>query len=229
MTKAGNPGGAGPVRIVVIDDHQLVREGLTEILSTEPDFEVVGQGDSGAVAIALTTELSPDVVLLDIEMPGHRPELTIPNIRAIRPSARIVILTMHDEPRLVRDLLGLGAHAYLVKRAGREELVGAIHAVLEDSDRTVVTVSRASLERLGGRSKALLTDRELQVLELAARALSNAQIAAQLFIAEGTVKRHLTHAYAKLGAVSRVDAINKAVAAHLISTTTASRGTGKRR
>jgi DNA-binding NarL/FixJ family response regulator len=129
----------------------------------------------------------------------------------------VVVLTMHDEPRLVRSLLGAGARAYVVKSATREELLATVRMVERDPDRVVLSVSRDTLERLEGRDEGLLSARELEVLTLVATGSSNAGIAAQLHISEGTVKRHLTNAYAKLGVASRIDAVNRALSTGLVS------------
>jgi DNA-binding NarL/FixJ family response regulator len=207
------------ISVIIVDDHALFCDGVRELLSTEPDFEVVGEGRDGADAVALAAEHEPDVVLLDVAMPGPPPQVSIPRIHASSPQTRVIVLTMHDEPDLVRELMALGARGYLAKNVSREQLFGAIRTVVRDGGRTVVAVSRESLKLLeppGGATQPMLTPREQEVLALAARAMTNAQIGATLFLAPGTVKRHLTSAYRKLGAVSRIDAINRAAAAGLI-------------
>ena len=211
--------GHPPVRkisIVVVDDHTLFREGLGEILSKECDFEVVDQASSGEEGIAVVARHKPDVVLLDVEMPQHRVERTVPRIVRVSPGTRVVVLAMYDEPQLANELIRLGASAYLVKSATRAELVSVIRGVCGDEHRAVVSMSRRSFRRFGHDVGEPLSRRETEILGLAAQALSNAQIAARLYIAESTVKRHLTNIYAKLGAVSRVDAINKARSAGVI-------------
>jgi DNA-binding NarL/FixJ family response regulator len=208
-----------PITVIIVDDHALFCDGIRELLGTEQDFEVVGEGRHGGEAVALVAQHQPDVVLLDVAMPGPPPQVTIPHIHASCPQARVVVLTMHDDPDLVRELMALGACGYLAKNVSRDQLFGAIRTVVRDGGRTVVAVSRESLKLLdppGGPAQPLLTPREQEVLELAARAMTNAQIGATLFLAPGTVKRHLTSAYRKLGAVSRIDAINRAAAAGLI-------------
>ncbi|MCE7002299.1 response regulator transcription factor [Kibdelosporangium philippinense] len=208
---------ATPVRLVVVDDHTLFREGVREMLQTAPNFQVVGEGESGAQAITLAGELQPDVVLLDVEMPGPGVAVTIKQIRFTAPFTKIVILTMHDDPVLVHDLLELGASAYLVKTVGKDELVAAVRSVARGDGNVLLSVSRMTIEGLDRQHESkIISGRELEVLRLLAKAKSNAQIAAELYIAPGTVKRHLTNIYAKLGAVSRMDAVRKAVAARLI-------------
>ncbi|PPK63133.1 response regulator transcription factor [Actinokineospora auranticolor] len=212
------PGSQDEVAIVVVDDHTLFREGLREMLLTDPHFRVVGEGASGTDAVALAERLQPDVVLLDVEMPGPGARVTISRLRFAAPFTRIVILTMHDDPVLVHDLLESGASAYMVKTVAKDELIAAVRSVTRGDGNVVVSVSRTTIERLDRQQPAgkVVSERELEVLKLLAKAKSNAQIASELFITPGTVKRHLTNIYAKLGAVSRMDAVRKATAARLI-------------
>jgi DNA-binding NarL/FixJ family response regulator len=209
------------ITVAIVDDHALFCDGVRELLTHERDFEVVAEGRNGGEAVALVAQHQPDVVLLDVAMPGPPPQVTIPQIHGGSPETRVIVLTMHDDPDLVRELMALGASGYLAKNVSREQLFAAIRTVVRDGGRTVVAVSRESLKLLdpppGAAELPVLTPREQEVLELAARAMTNAQIGATLFLAPGTVKRHLTSAYRKLGAVSRIDAINRAAAAGLVS------------
>ncbi|MET9630350.1 response regulator transcription factor [Lentzea sp. NPDC006480] len=207
------------VRIVLADDHTLFREGLRELLSTDPDFDVVGEGSSGDEAIALAERHRPDVVLLDVEMPGPGAKAVILALRATMPDLNVIVLTMHDSPGVVRDLLQSGAAAYLVKNIARDQLVAAVRSVSRNRENVVLSIPRETMDALEPPAErpSPLSARELDVLRLVAKAMSNAQIAAALFISEGTVKRHLTNIYGKLDAVSRVDAIKKAAAADLIT------------
>src|SRR5262249_24294736 len=211
------------LRVLLVDDHTLFREGLAELLATEEDLKIVGRAGDSVTAVRLAGSTSPHIVLLDVEMPYHPVRVTMRAIRNAAPKAHILILTMHDEPCLVHQVLTAGAHGVLMQSATREELVGAIRAVGYQG-KTVRSVSRQSARELSLPSGDQLSRRELEVLELAARALSNAQIAAALSIAEGTVKRHLTNICAKLGAVSRLDAVNRARAARLIQVPDAASG-----
>jgi DNA-binding NarL/FixJ family response regulator len=208
----------GPVRVIVVDDHTLFRQGLRELLSTDPLFTVVAEGASGPEAVALAGEHHPDVILLDVEMPGPGAKATIAQLRRAAPYTRIVVLTMHDDSTLVHELLEGGASAYLVKTIVREELIAAVRAVSRSQSNVLLSVSRETIEGLDRHRPegGPLSAREHDVLKLLAQALSNAQIGTRLFITEGTVKRHLTNIYAKLGAVSRVDAVRKATAARLL-------------
>jgi DNA-binding NarL/FixJ family response regulator len=205
------------IKVLLVDDHALFREGVAEIFDAEEGMEVVGVAANGQEAVELTAEVKPDVVLLDVEMPVMGAEQAIRQILCTSPSSKILVLTMYDEPRLVRKLLMLGAHGYLVKNATREELVAAVRTVHRVEDRIVLSVSRSTADRLEGSEQSVLSSRELEVLLLIARAMSNSEVASRLHISEGTVKRHLTNIYAKLGVSSRADAAKKALMSGLIT------------
>jgi len=166
--------------------------------------------------VAIARDTSPSVVLLDVEMPGHFPIDTVRRLRAVSPASRVIVLTMHDDPQLVRQMLQAGVSAYLHKSVSREDLVAAIRAAVREGDRQVtVTVTRP--RGAGGDGEVgPLSQRELEVLTLVGQALSNRQIATRLSITEGTVKRHLRNVFSKLGAASRLDAVNRGVAAGLV-------------
>lgn len=206
-----------PLTVLLVDDHILFREGVAEIFAAEEDLNVVGEANSGEEALELVQREKPDIVLLDVEMPGMEAEEVLRRILRTLPSTKIIILTMHDDPRLVRNLLAAGACAYMVKSATREELLSTVRTVDRDNDRVVISVSRQTLEGLEKGGRSILSPRELEVMTLAARGMSNTQIASQLYISEGTVKRHLTNIYAKLSVTSRVDAVNKVFAEGLIT------------
>ena len=205
------------IKVLLVDDHALFREGVAEIFDAEEGMQVVGEAENGLEAVALAAEEKPDVILLDVEMPVMGAEKAIGQILRASPHSKVLVLTMYDEPRLVRKLLALGAHGYIVKNATREELVAAVHTVHRVENRVVLSVSRNTADRLEGSEKSVLSRRELEVLLLAARAMSNSQIASRLHISEGTVKRHLTNIYAKLGVSSRADAAKKALTSGLIT------------
>ena len=203
-----------PISVVLVDDHVLMREGLREILETQPDVVVVGEAGDSATAISVIAEHQPRVILLDVEIPGGDVTDTVTAVRELSPRTEIIILSMYDGPHLVQRLLALGIRGYLLKSVGRAELVSAIRNASTDDGNVILSVSRRSLSQMP--TTGALTPRELDVLELASRALSNAQIASRLYLTEATVKRHLSNIFAKLGAVSRIDAVNKAVAASFI-------------
>jgi DNA-binding NarL/FixJ family response regulator len=203
-----------PISIAVVDDHQLFRDGLVELLQTVTELQVTAQGATGPEAIALAERAKPDVVILDVELPGDGPGPTIKSIRAVSPNTRVVILTMHDEPALLLELIDAGASAYLLKSADRLELATAIRRAARRDDTVLVAVARSSVLGLARQTRVSTTSpislRESEVIALLGQAKSSRDIAKALFISEGTVKRHLTNIYAKLGAKSRLDAVRKA-------------------
>jgi DNA-binding NarL/FixJ family response regulator len=202
-----------PITILIVDDHTLVREGLREILKTQADLRVVGEAGDSATTIALAEKERPDIILLDIEIPGGDASTTIREIHDRSPGSRVIILSMHEGPQLVRALLGAGIRGYLLKSVHWEELVVVIRAIHSDSSRVILGVSQESLRHVGQEpSPDPLSAREREVLNLVAQALSNGQIASTLHVTEATVKRHLVNIFSKLGAVSRLDAVNKAAA-----------------
>jgi DNA-binding NarL/FixJ family response regulator len=199
------------ITILLVDDHALVREGLREILQTQPDMRVVGEAEDSATTVALAEARQPDIILLDIEIPGDDVTATVNQIKSRSPTSQVIILSMYEGPQLVWALLAAGIRGYLLKSVHWEELVVAIRAVHADRGRIILGVSRESLNYAPqGASPGTLSARELEVLDLVAQALSNGQIASRLQLTEATVKRHLRNIFVKLGAVSRLDAVNKA-------------------
>ncbi len=211
---------APKITVVLADDHTLFREGLRQMLATDPEISVIGEAADGESAARLAFEHHPDILLLDVEMPGPGAAAVIQRVNRDSPGVHVIVLTMHDDSDIVQDMLDSGAAAYLVKSVLRNELIAAIHSIAARPGAVLLSVSRHSIEFLeNGRQdkpKDRLTKREAEILKLTAEAFSNAQIASKLFITESTVKRHLTNIYAKLNAVSRVDAIRKASEARLI-------------
>ncbi|MFC5744407.1 response regulator [Actinomadura rugatobispora] len=206
-----------PISVVIADDLDLLREGLKEILRTVPGLAVVGVAGTGAEAVAAVADERPDVVLLDVELPGDDVLTTVRRMNTASAGTRVIILSRLIGPDLLRGLLNAGISGHLPKSATREELVAMVRTAGDDGDRVMLSVSRGSLApAVDSPARDLLSARECEVLQLAAGALSNTEIARRLGLTEGTVKRHLSNVYAKLGAVSRIDAVNKAAAAALI-------------
>jgi DNA-binding NarL/FixJ family response regulator len=199
-----------PTRVLIVDDHMLVREGLRRILQAQDDVEVVGEAGDSAAAVATAARERPDVVLLDVEIPGGEATATVRKLRNASPGSRVIILSMHEGPRLVQELLDAGIRGYLLKSIHWQELVLAIRTVHLDPDRVVLGVSGQSLRQGPGEGPMALSAREREILGLVGEALSNGQIASRLSLKEATVKRHLRNVFVKLGAVSRLDAVNKA-------------------
>jgi DNA-binding NarL/FixJ family response regulator len=208
-------------RVLIVDDHMLVREGLRRILQAQDDMEVVGEAGDSAAAVAAAARERPDVVLLDVEIPGGEAAVTVRTLGDVSPGSRVIILSMHEGPVLVRELLAAGVGGYLLKSIHWQELVLAIRTVHLDPDRVVLGVSGQSLRSAGqgrGEGAVALSEREREILGLVGEALSNAQIASRLSLKEATVKRHLRNVFVKLGAVSRIDAVNKAAELGILPT-----------
>jgi DNA-binding NarL/FixJ family response regulator len=206
------------IRVLLADDHAMFRQGIVEMLSTDERIEVVGEAQNGREAVTLVRKLHPDVVLLDVEMPVMGAKQAMERMLESSPLPKIVIVTMYDDPRLVRELIGLGAVAYLVKSATMEELHAAVHTAanspLGDDDAVIVAsphTFRDSAEADG------LSERELEVLLMVARGMSNQQIATSLHLSEATVKRHLANIYPRIGVSSRGEAVRKALSRRWIS------------
>jgi DNA-binding NarL/FixJ family response regulator len=204
------------IRVLLADDHTMFRQGLKEMLSTDEAIEIVGEADNGQEAIALAKETKPDVVILDVEMPVMGAGEAMDGILELSPPPRILIVTMFDSPRLVRELLARGASGYLVKSASLEELIAAVRAAAKGpsgprGENVILAIPRGALQRLEEREQEEPSGRELEILLLAARGLSNRQIAASLTLSEATVKRHLANLYAKMEVSSRSEATRKAL------------------
>jgi DNA-binding NarL/FixJ family response regulator len=207
------------IRVLLADDHAMFRQGIKEMLSTDGEIEVVGEAENGREAVVLTEKLAPDVVLLDVEMPVMGATEAMERMLENSPLPRVVIVTMYDDPSLVRELIGLGAVAYLVKSATMEELHAAVHTAANSPvgpDKNVVIVTSPKAFRNQAEADGL-SERELEVLLMVARGMSNQQIAASLHLSEATVKRHLANIYPRIGVSSRGEAVRKALSKKWIS------------
>jgi DNA-binding NarL/FixJ family response regulator len=169
------------IRVLLADDHAMFRQGVREMLSTDEGIEVVGEAENGREAVALAEKLLPDVVLLDVEMPVMGAREAMERMLDKSPSSRVIIVTMYDDPRLVRDLIGLGASAYLVKSATIEELHFAVHNAASSPPGNVIMPPK-TLQNPA--EAAGLSRRELEVLLMVARGMSNHQIAISLHLSE---------------------------------------------
>lgn len=199
-----------PTSIVIIDDHAMFRESIAEILERQPDLVVTAQAEDGECGLMIVAESNPDVVLLDVEIPGSDVEKLIAGIRQSSALSKIAVLTMHEDADLVGRLIASGVQAYISKGSSLAELIAAIRAIASGRDRVVLSISRGAVSGLRESEKNPLSAREGEVLSLVSAGLGNSQIASRLFISEGTVKRHLTNIYTKLDVRSRVNAINRA-------------------
>jgi DNA-binding NarL/FixJ family response regulator len=205
------------IRVVVVDDHALFRRGLENVLSGEPDLEVVGEAGDGLGALEVCGALAPDVVLMDVRMPGCSGIEAARKIREARPETRIVMLTVSDDEADLFEALRAGANGYLLKEVSIDEVADAVRVVARGH--SLVSPSMASkllveFNRLAARAEvrqqtdsASLTGRELEVLRLVADGLTNREIARELFIAENTVKNHVRNILDKLHLHSRMEAV----------------------
>jgi DNA-binding NarL/FixJ family response regulator len=208
-----NVNASGPIRVLLADDHTMFREGLAGILASYEGMEVVAEVPNDAEALELARELSPDVVIMEVQMPFERAIATLQAMRAFPNPPKVVIVTMFESPRYVRELTEVGASAYLLKSSSSEDLVAAVRAAVFDPEAKNVVVGMP-LEMLQQSTDGVdgeLSARELEVLLLAARGLSNLQIAASVRLAEATVKRHLANVYKKMGVSSRGEASREAL------------------
>lgn len=198
------------LRILVVDDHPIVRSGLTSVLSSQSDFDVVGEAANGDDAIAEAARLEPDLVLMDLRMPGRNGVDASAAIIATRPATRIVILTTYVSDGEVLRAIEAGAVGYLLKDVPHEELFRALRAVAGGQRYLAPAVTQRLLARWQQPARATLTERELDVLRCVSRGDGNKQIAAALKITEPTVKAHLVHIFEKLGVENRTAAARAA-------------------
>jgi len=213
------------IRVLLVDDQALVRAGFRMILKGEPGIEVVGEASDGAEAIALARELAPDVVLMDVRMPGvDGIEATRRILERPRSGTAVLVLTTFDLDAYVYEALKAGASGFLLKDAPEEQLVTGIRVVADGGSLFAPTVTRRLVERYTGaglreRPAELdeLTARETEILRLIARGLSNAEIADELVVSRHTVKSHVAHVLGKLGLRDRVQAVVLAYEAGLVT------------
>ncbi|MDQ7794811.1 MAG: response regulator transcription factor [bacterium] len=199
-----------PVRILLADDHRLVRQGLRQLLSLEPDLEVVGEAADGDETVARVRELQPDLVLLDISMRGMPAPEAVRSIRKTSPGVKVVVLTMHAGKEMVLEMLKAGAVGYVLKDVEASELAHAIRSAWLGQatlpQRAALRIATEAGQPEGGSSWRQLTPREREVLQLVAEGLRNREIGARLFISEKTVRNHLSSVFRKLGVEDRTQA-----------------------
>ncbi|WP_345764052.1 response regulator transcription factor [Diaminobutyricibacter sp. McL0608] len=196
-----------PVRLLVADDHPVVRDGIVGMVSSDPDIEVVGEASDGAEAVGLARALIPDVVLMDLRMPGTDGVAAIRELVRLGVPSRVVVLTTYDSDADVLPAIEAGATGYLLKDVPRDELVRAVHAAAKGDISLAPSVASRLLDRIRTPEASLLSPRELQVLALLADGSTNREAGAQLHVSEATVKTHLLSIYTKLGVGDRAAAV----------------------
>ncbi|EGK14806.1 response regulator [Kroppenstedtia eburnea] len=212
-----------PINVLLVDDHAVLRDGLSNIISLEEDMEVVGQASSGAEALLMIEELQPDVVLMDINMPGMSGVEAIRRIRAKDQKVAVLVLTMFDRDEYLYESIRAGATGYLLKDAPSSDVIDAIRSASRGESTLHPVMARKLLDNISGGKKTdrgsnedSLTPRELDVLNLMVKGLSNKEIAEQLFISDKTVKIHVSNILKKLRVKSRSQAIIYAIQHELV-------------
>lgn len=207
------------IRILLADDHPVVREGIRGMLQGYDDIEVVGQAGSGPEAVSLVASLRPDLVLMDLRMPGGDGVAATRAIAAGHPGTRVVVLTTYETDQDILRAIEAGASGYLLKDIAPAELARSVRAAAAGETVLATSAASALLGRLQGRGQApALSAQEVKVLRLAADGLTNAAIGSELFIGEATVKTYLARAYEKLGVSDRTSAVRRALELGLIDT-----------
>lgn len=207
---------AEAIKILIADDHPVVREGLFAMLSREPDFEVVGEAKDGVEAVNKANELGPDVVLMDLRMPELDGVEAINQIKSAKPETGFIILTTYSDDEYIFRGIEAGARAYLLKDAPRDELFKAVRTVHRGESLIQPVVASKVLDRLAELSRRApsgeeLSQRELEVLRLIANGAANKEIGAELSIAQSTVKTHISSIFQKLGVNDRTGAVTEAL------------------
>lgn len=211
----------GTIRVLIADDHPVVREGLAAMLSREPDIAVIGEAGDGQEAVERAGELGPDVVLMDLQMPRLGGVEAIRQIRARHPAIQLIVLTTYGDDDSIFQGVAAGARGYLLKDAPRDELFRAVRAAARGESLLQPIVATRLLDRFSrgksGPAPATLTERELDVLRLLSRGSANKQIGAALQIRESTVKTHVASIFQKLDVSDRTEAVTVALTRGLIT------------
>ncbi|HXJ25321.1 MAG TPA: response regulator transcription factor [Streptosporangiaceae bacterium] len=197
----------GTIRLLIADDHPVVRDGLSGMFSGDDGFEVIGEAANGAQAVTLACALEPDVILMDLRMPEMDGVAAIAELARRKVAARVLVLTTYDTDSDVVRAVEAGATGYLLKDSPREDLLRAVRAAARGEAALSPSVATRLLGQVRAPAQEPLSQREFEVLELVARGATNREAAAKLFISEATVKTHLLHIYAKLGVSDRAAAV----------------------
>jgi DNA-binding NarL/FixJ family response regulator len=211
------------IRVLVADDHPMLREGLVAVLNTQQDFEVVGEAADGSEVVRLAERLNPDVILLDLEMPGVDGVAALEKLRSAGSEARTIVFTAYDTDERILGALRAGARGYLLKGASRTEIFDAIRTVHAGGSLLQPVVTNKLLQTMSREERREetepLTPREIEVLALLSQGLQNKEISARLFISERTVKFHVSSLMHKLGAENRTETVTIAAQRGLIQFT----------
>lgn len=199
------------IRLVIADDHLVVRDGLRGMLESQPDFEVVAEASDGLEAVRLVNDLTPEVVLMDLRMPVMDGVTAIREIKTNQPDIQVLVLTTYDSDADILPAIEAGATGYLLKDTSREDLYAAIRATARGESVLAPVVAAKLIGRMRAPAEEQLTSRELEVLQLVAEGASNRDIAGQLHISQATVKSHLIHIFGKLGVSDRTAAVTVAL------------------
>ena len=199
------------IRVIIVDDHPVVRTGLRGMLETQADIEVVGEAENGKQAVSLAAKLEPDVVLMDLQMPELDGASATEQIRTRLSQTHVLVLTTYDTDADITRAIGAGAIGYLLKDAPRDDLLYAIRAASRGESVLTPSVASRVMERMRAPSHTTLSDREIEVLTKVADGKSNKEIAQALFISGATVKTHLIHIFSKLGVDDRTAAVTVAL------------------
>ena len=199
------------IRVLIADDHPVVRGGLRGMFATQPDLELVGEAETGTEAVSLTRRLKPDVILMDLRMPEMDGVAATEQIKHSDPETRVVVLTTYDSDSDILRAVEAGATGYLLKDTPEETLYEAVRAVAEGRPLLAPSATTLLIERTRRPPEENLSGREIEVLGLVARGSSNREIAEALWISEATVKSHLIRIYAKLGVTDRTAAVTTAI------------------
>lgn len=205
------------IRLLISDDHPVVRAGIGGMLSGERDFEVVGEATNGSEAVALANRTKPDVILMDLRMPEMDGVEAISRIKERHPEINILVLTTYESDADVIKAIENGAIGYMLKDAPRDELLQGIRNAAEGKPILAPSVTARLMDRVREPTKAALTSREVEILELVAGGASNKEIAKELWITEITVKTHMAHIFEKLDVTDRTAAVTTALRRNILS------------
>ena len=199
------------IRLLIVDDHPVVRDGLHGMLDGQPDFEVVGEAGDGSEAVNLSETLNPDIVLMDLRMPVMDGVAALREIKARSPQVQVLVLTTYDSDADILPAIEAGAAGYLLKDSSRQELYDGIRAAARGETVLAPAVAARLVGKMRAPAEEQLSSREVEVLQLVAEGKSNGEIAAQLHISQATVKSHLVNIFGKLGVSDRTAAVTAAL------------------